>query len=498
MAFQTSTNLYQNTKYVVDDSGGTPYATIQSAINAANAAGVPATIFIRAGSYTEDLTLYDGIELQGSNAVQTDIIGVHVPPAAGRCAFTGLTFSSATHVLSSAAAGTATITFSQCLFNLTDGYICNMTNWTGNILFEFCSDKSTVNGLVLNTATADVTMNNNTFGVGTTKSLTINGVLTCFNTSIGCRVALSGAAVSRAEGGCAFTETVTLSGNADFSVSNSSFSTGADTAIVTTSTVALVLSNVNIDTSNADAIDGTGTVQFISVVFADSKGLAATVVEDLTGVTKTGEIYADTVLRMDMTGFYSWAAAGPYFDDTTLGTFDLLVGGEGYIKGKLVTWAAQTYVGMTSGATWYIYIDEDGVIGATSTRTDALFTDYIVLFECLYDETTIGGAKLQHTVKENHPYSYQVGISNYQHHAIGTIYKGTGANITLVGPANVKISISGADELEDHGLETVIADTGGAGVHQIPVLGITIMLEQQQRLPQANLACIHYMAVRII
>jgi len=165
---------------------------------------------------------------------------------------------------------------------------------------------------------------------------------------------------------------------------------------------------------------------------------------------------------LDLTGFVSWAAAGPYFDDTTLGTFQLLVGGTGYVQGRQVTWAAQNIAGMTAGNTYYIYIDSTGTIGSTSTRTDALFTDNIILFECLRDSTAAGNNQV--TVKENHPYNYPATVSNYEHNNIGTLIENNnnGANITLNGTQ--KIQINGADVLSDHGLETTIPDSAAAAV----------------------------------
>lgn len=161
----------------------------------------------------------------------------------------------------------------------------------------------------------------------------------------------------------------------------------------------------------------------------------------------------------NFTGFSSWAAGGPYFDDTTLGTFRVLVGGTGYIKSKKVTWVAQNITGLAAGNTYFIYIDSTGTIGKTTTRTDALFTDNIVLFECLRDSTPITNNQV--TVKENHPYDFQAQPSNYLHNVIGSIINNTnnGANITLNGTQGIQIN--GADALEDHGLETTIPDSGG-------------------------------------
>ena len=166
--------------------------------------------------------------------------------------------------------------------------------------------------------------------------------------------------------------------------------------------------------------------------------------------------------QMSFTGFSNWVAGGPYFNDTTLGTFSILVGGTGYIHSKQINWVPQSITGMTAGNTYYIYIDNAGTIGKTSTRTDALFLDNIVLFECLRDSTPVTNNQV--TAKENHPYNYSATVSNYEHDNIGTLIENIfqGANITLNGTQ--KIQINGADTLSDHGLETTIPDSGGVAV----------------------------------
>jgi hypothetical protein len=239
-------------------------------------------------------------------------------------------------------------------------------------------------------------------------------------------------------------------------------STGAVQAITHNSATTLVLDSTIVGTSNATAIGGTGTVKEIMVAFPTTSAIAGTITESLDGITRTAEMWANNIIRMDDSGFYSWAAAGPYFDDTTLGTFKLLVGGTGYIKDKRVTWVAQNITGMTAGNCYYIYIDSTGTIGKSSTRTDALFTDNIVLFECLRDSTA--PTNNQVTVKENHPYTLQTGASNYLHNNVGIVIQNQsgGANITLNGTQ--KIQINGADVLSDHGLDTTIPDSAGVGV----------------------------------
>lgn len=464
MAYQTSTNLYNESKYIVDAAGTTPYATVQSAINAANAVGVDTTVFIRDGAYTENLTLYDKVNLKAFNEFGHVIItGLHTPPAAGYVSISNIYLESATHILSSVAAGTTTLEFYNCNFNLTDGYIFNLTNWTGSFTLNNCNDFSTVNGVAINTSTAILDIFSSRVGAGATSSLTISGGLNCTNSAISCPISITGTGTGVISNSTINDYTITLADTSELVMTNSTILSGANAAITTTSTGTVHLLNVNIESGAANAITGTGIVNIAGVNFSDISDIQDTVTQLTDSVTQTGNIYATNFERMDMTGFYAWAAAGPYFDDTTLGTFQLLVGGTGYIHGRVVTWVAQNIAGMTSGSTWYIYIDSTGTIGKTDTRTYALYEDNIVLFECLYDETS--GTKLQHTVRDNHPYNFPASISNYQFDILGTVLDDIdGANITLVAPANVKISITGASYLYSHGLITDIADTAGAGV----------------------------------
>jgi pectin methylesterase-like acyl-CoA thioesterase len=60
MPINNSTNRYSNSRYVVDNvSPGCPFTTIQSAINAAVADGGNAEIWVRQGTYTENLMAWE-------------------------------------------------------------------------------------------------------------------------------------------------------------------------------------------------------------------------------------------------------------------------------------------------------------------------------------------------------------------------------------------------------------------------------------------------------
>lgn len=463
MVLVNSTNRYSDSRYIVDNvTTGSPYTTIQAAINAAVAEGGNASIWVRAGTYTENLTLYDTVDIEGADSALTIIVGVHVPPVAGAISFTRCSLNSGTHILSSAAAGSTTITFSRCVFNLTNGYICNLTNWTGSMRFRYCLDSSTQNGIVTNAAGAAISMNHGTLGVGATNTMTANGNCIFFSMIVSCPILLNGTGTSQLLGASVFQNNIASADTHFVKIAMSRISSGAAQAITHNSATEMTLDSVIVGTSNATAIGGTGSIKTVNVNFPTSNVLAGTITTSLEGVTRTAEMWSDNITRMKDTGFYSWAAAGPYFDDTTLGTFKLLVGGTGYIQGKRITWVAQNYVGMVAGNTYLIYIDSTGTIGAATAHTDALYENYIVLFECLRDSTPITNNQV--TVKENHPYSFQAGPSNYLHDVIGPVIQNVtnGANITLNGTQ--KIQINGADVLSDHGLDTTIPDSGGVAV----------------------------------
>lgn len=235
------------------------------------------------------------------------------------------------------------------------------------------------------------------------------------------------------------------SGSATPSSNAITFSGG--TGISTSATGAAVTVNASSATSAAK-----GIVQLATLTEVETGTDAA---KSLTPSTFTGYMG-----DLNFSGFMSWAAGTPYWSNTG-NTFNLLVGGSGYILGQLITWIGSQSVGMTAKATNWIYINSAGTLAVTQTRTDALFVNNIVLFEAWVDAS--GSPKLS-VVRENHPYNFAVSDSNYQHAVINTIIANynNGANIILVGTDT--IGISGADTFEDHGLSTAIPDSGGAAV----------------------------------
>lgn len=454
-------------KYIVDPDGSADYTTIQAGLDAANAAGEPAAVYVRPNSapYIEDLTNYDGIDLWGAVGVADTetckIIGTHTPPLTGTLTIRNIFLESATDIFTSAVAGTAALILIDCAVDVTNGYTFNLPNWTGTLAaFDIGEVGSTNDGWINNTGGATVFMTNITMGAGAVNTMIVSGTTELYNVHCQCPISFQGTGTAAANGGCWFDNTVTTAATATVSMANSLIASGANQAISHGSANELSLSDITVDSSNATAIGGTGTILFGSVTYLDSATIAGTITQTLTPILKTGEIHAENIQNMEFSGRFEWGGAGAYYSLAAT-NFTLLRAGTGYIKGKLVSWLGSQSTGaLSTGNTHYIYIDNTGTIGTTTTRNLALFQDNIILFEALVDPNSVVSV-----VREDHPYDFPSSVSEWAHDTVGTVIanKNQGANIALNGTKGIQID--GAEELEDHGLETDIPDSGAAAVN---------------------------------
>lgn len=290
-------------RFIVAADGTAGYTTIQAAINAAVTAGGNATVYVRPGTYTENLTLATTVDIVGAINTGTTITGVHVPPAAGRVQFQNLTLTSATHIFSSAAAGTATITLLSCDINATNGYTFSLVNWTGTLVIDDCGDASTNNGIVNNTAGATLFFTDSSLGAGAGNAFVASGgTVVLENVDVICAGTFGGAAVVRIDMGSRFERTITTANTAAVTIISSSFSTGATAAITHGSANPLTLSNVSITSSNNPAIAGAGAgaVILTGCEFTDGSNLAATLTLTHTAETRSTKLLCgDSVYRVN-------------------------------------------------------------------------------------------------------------------------------------------------------------------------------------------------------
>lgn len=277
------------TKFVVDPDGTADYATVQAAVTAASALG-GALIAVRPGTYTENLTLYDGIVIQGAG-IETTITGAHTPPASGAVIFMDAYLTSATDIVTSAAAGSTRLRFVHCTFNCTNGYVVDCANWTGAVDIMGCNTVSTADGVV-NVATSTVAIENSFVGAGANALGIAGGTLAIRGSRVACPISPTGAsAVSIAEG-CYIGGTITVAGTSALAVYDSTLSTGAAAAVTQSSAGAVTLSNVNISSSANPCVTGAGAgaVKLSNVNFLSNALLAGTLTRSYVAETKNSHM----------------------------------------------------------------------------------------------------------------------------------------------------------------------------------------------------------------
>jgi len=279
------------TEYVVDASGSGDYTTIQDAIDASQTAGLSAAmIFVKPGTYTENLTLYDGLILRGDN-IQSIITGVHTPPASGSVIFMDLYTTSATDVITSAAAGTARLRFFNCTFNCTNGYAIDCANWTGPIDMLSCGTASTADG-ILRVGASTAILRNSHLGAGATALSITGGTLLIDNCRINNPISPAGANAGSIVGGSYIGGTITLAGTSALAIANSYISTGAAAALTQSSAGVITLTDTTITSSANPCITGAGAgvVNIGDVTFTSNNELAATLTLGYVSATRLNKV----------------------------------------------------------------------------------------------------------------------------------------------------------------------------------------------------------------
>jgi len=282
MAISSQTSVYNSYKYIVTSTEPGPFHTIQSCLDYVQALGETTTILVRPGTYTENLTLYTGINITGASEGQVIIVGAHTPPAAGSIVLTNLTLQSATSVLVSAAAGTTDIVFQDCTFG-TSIFVVDCANWTGALHFDNCLEQSASNGIVNNTGGSAVEILNSSIGAGIAP-MVASGITRIFGSRVYVPVTLSGASsidTSYIEGA------LVLTGTADITLTSSKINSGAATAITTTTTGLVRIESCIIHTTGLTVIDGTSSVELTSCSFGDTDTIAGTIVLSLASEFKS-------------------------------------------------------------------------------------------------------------------------------------------------------------------------------------------------------------------
>lgn len=281
-----ATNNYGPAKFIVDASAANgTHTTIAAALTSASSGD---TIFIRQGTYTENITLKAGVNLTSYNGnaetPNVTIIGTCTFTAAGTVSITGI------RLQTNSAFALAVTGSSASIVNLFNCYL-NCTNNTG-ISFTSSSSSATINifycggnlgttgiawysmsstgslniefGSYFNTG-ASTTASSNSAGI---VNLTHLGVLSPFSTSSTGVVNMNYSNINTSTQNVSCLVTA---GTGTSMIDTSSFVSGTASAIsVGAGTTVQVLNLGRIDSTNTNAVTGAGTINYGLLNFSNT------------------------------------------------------------------------------------------------------------------------------------------------------------------------------------------------------------------------------------
>lgn len=264
---------------IVDSTGHGDFTTIQAAINAASSGQ---TIFIRPGSYVENLALKAGVILFsfGTNVVVT---GKCTFSSAGSVVINGLSLvTNSDYLLSVTGSSASVVTLVNCFLSCSNNTGINFTSSSSSaeILLKNCTTNLGTTGISLFTSTSpgEISIsqcNLNNSGSSTTASSTSSGTVAIFGSSINIMFSTSGTGVfgiQNCQTDVSFINStfLTTAGTGFSNINFSTISSGTASCISIGSGTTVACYTLNVNSSNAHVLTGAGTLSYAFISFDGS------------------------------------------------------------------------------------------------------------------------------------------------------------------------------------------------------------------------------------
>lgn len=282
-----ATNNYGEAKFIVATSAANgTHTTIGAALTAASSGD---TIFIRQGTYTENITLKAGVNLCAYGPTAAYFIpsgggviinGTCTMTTAGTVGIKGIVLQTngATAALAVTGSAASIVLLENCYLNCTGntGVTFSSSSASAQIQFEYCSGDLTTTGIALfaHSSAGSIRFLHSSFGnsgSSTTNNTVSAGTFLPNYSSWANGITLSNAAIlngSYLDMTMSGNQTgLTTSGTAVAVVSHGTFTSGTASAISLGSGTSLQLHDTLVSSSNASPITGSGTLIYTNVVF---------------------------------------------------------------------------------------------------------------------------------------------------------------------------------------------------------------------------------------
>lgn len=288
---RVSTNNFATAKFIVDTNGisaGATHSTIAAALTSASSGD---TIFIKPGTYTENLTLKAGVNLTaasgGGDTPNVTIIGKATATFSGTCTISNIRLqTNSDFFLVNSGSNATVIHLEYCYLNCTNNTgISHTTSNTGSSVNIFhCKGNIGTTGITLFTSTSTgqiiifYSFITNSGGTTTASSASAGNIGLFFSDIIFPLTTTSTGGInivsSNIDNQSTNTTSITANGSGNGNIYNTYVTSGSASAISIGATV--TIADTTVLSSNTNAITGAGTINIVSVGFNGSSSVVNT------------------------------------------------------------------------------------------------------------------------------------------------------------------------------------------------------------------------------
>ena len=280
MVYRTSDNNFATAKWIVDPTPGQgTHTTIASAIASASSGDI---IAIRPATYTENLTLKNGVNFSGlsflSGAGPTVLISGKMIDNGStvNATFTNIAFQTNSDNILALTGSASDITFSSCRFDCSGSTGISVSSGT-TAIFNNCSGDLHTTGINLFTGAGSIQTyycNFNNSGSSTTGNSGSGSVFIYYSIiNFVLSTSSSGGIIvtsSTIDTSLINTTSITTSGNGFARITSSTIFSGTASAISIGSSTTGYIYNIVVNSSNTNAITGSGTLNYSDITFSGS------------------------------------------------------------------------------------------------------------------------------------------------------------------------------------------------------------------------------------
>jgi len=302
-----STNNYGTAKFIVSSSAANgTHTTIASALTSASSGD---TIFIRPGTYTENLTLKAGVNLcaydcdglgaGSSSATNVIILGKMTATFIGQVSISGIELkTNGDYLIETTGSNAASLILSKCFLNCSNFSGIHKTNSSAFINLYNCNGNLGTTGIAYFVATSgDINFNYGNYtntGNSTTASTISTGAIGFFGVQFTNYITTSSSG-SWTANFCQFNGIYVTAGTGNIALTQCYVNATNSLAFSIGSGTSVTLKQCQIDTTNNPAISGAGTLIYEGVSFGGNANITAsiqtptawTVFQGGTGLTST-------------------------------------------------------------------------------------------------------------------------------------------------------------------------------------------------------------------